>query len=561
MKASLTHLALCPFVFFLVSWLQETRIEFKDVTRQAGITFQHWSGASPEKYVLETMGSGAAFLDYDNDGWLDIYFVNGGTVPEHPSPAPVRHALYRNQKDGTFVEVTAEAGVGGKGYYGVGVSAADYDGDGWTDLFVTGFGRNLLYRNTGKGTFVDWTDRAGVGGGKWSSSAAFLDYDRDGDLDLFVARYVNFNFDRNLTCGDMVRGIRAYCHPDVYDGLSSLLYRNNGDGTFTDVSSQAGIASHLGKSLGVVAVDVDDDGQIDLYVANDSIQNFLFRNRGNGTFDETGIVSGVAFDEAGRPQAGMGAAAGDFDEDGRLDLIVTNYARENNNLYHNHGRYFTDSSFQTGFGPPSLPLVGWGTGFFDFDNDTDLDVLVVNGHVIDNIEELQPGEGSYRQSMLMLENLGGRFRDITANCGSALNLKRVGRGAAFGDYDNDGDLDVVVTNLGESPTLLRNEGGNRRPWISLRLKGTRSPSDPIGTRVKAVVAGRTLTRYLEGGGSYLSSNDHRIHLGLGGESKVSRMEIQWPSGTVDILTEVAAGKFYDVHEGKGIVEIRRSSPQ
>lgn len=543
------------FLLVCVSGSSAVRIEFKDVARQAGITFQHWNGASPEKYVLETMGSGAAFFDYDNDGWLDIYLVNGGSVPGHSSSEPIRNALYRNLGDGTFVEVTAKAGAGGNGYYGVGVSAADYDGDGWTDLFVTTFGRNLLYRNNGDGTFTDRTDQAGVAGGKWSSSAAFLDYDQDGDLDLLVVRYVDFDFDRNLVCGDMVRGIRAYCHPDVYDGLPSLLYRNNGDGTFTDVSEQTGIAAHLGKGLGVVAADFDNDGYMDLYVANDSIQNFLFRNRGDGTFEEIGVPSGVAFDEGGHPQAGMGTAAGDFDEDGRLDLIVTNYDRENNNLYHNQGGFFSDASFQSGFGPPSLPLVGWGTGFFDFDNDGDLDVLVVNGHVIDNIEVLQPEQGTYRQAMLLFENVRRRFRDVTARGGADLQVKRVGRGAAFGDYDNDGDLDVVVTNLGEKALLLENRGGNRNHWISLQLVGTRSSRDPIGARVQATIGGRTSTRHFTGGGSYLSSSDRRLHLGLGRESKVSRLEIRWPRGTVDLFTDVAGDKFYRVREGEGIVEL------
>ncbi|MDA2930832.1 CRTAC1 family protein, partial [Acidobacteria bacterium AH-259-O06] len=528
------------------------RNHFEDVARAAGITFQHWNGASPEKYELETMGSGAAFLDYNNDGWLDIYLVNGGEVPGYPSPVPVRHALYRNQGDGTFLEVTAEAGVGGNGYYGEGVSAADYDGDGWTDLFVTTFGRNLLYRNAGDGTFVDETDRAGVTGGEWSSSAAFLDYDGDGDLDLFVARYVDFDFDRAFTCGDPARGVRAYCHPDVYDGLPSLLYGNNGDGTFSNVSEKTGIGAHVGKSLGVVAADLDDDGRIDLYVANDSIRNFLFRNRGNGSFEEIGILSGLAFDEGGRPQAGMGTAVGDFDGDGRLDVIVTNLNGQNNNLYQNQGHYFADISFKVGFAAPALPLVGWGTGFFDFDNDGDLDALVVNGHVIDNLEKLHL-QGTYRQAMLLFENIGGRFRDITTQSGTPLLLRRVSRGAAFGDYDNDGDVDVLVLNLGESPTLLRNSRGNENGWISLQLEGTRSPRDPIGARVRASVGGRVLTRYLEGGGSYLSSNDHRVHLGLGKEQRATRIEIRWPSGALDVVENVAAGKFYHVREGKGIV--------
>ncbi len=531
------------------------RIAFTNVAPAAGLRFTHWNGASPEKYVLETMGSGAAFLDYNNDGWLDIYLVNGGGVPGHPPPGPVRHALYRNKGDGTFVDVTGQAGVGGNGHYGMGVAAADYDNDGWTDLYVTTFGRNILYRNRGDGTFADVTESAGVAAGGWSSSAAFLDFDRDGRLDLFVARYVDYAFDRNVTCGDPARGIRAYCHPDIYDGLTSLLYHNNGDGTFTDVSRAAGIAGHIGKGLGVVAADFDADGWIDLYVANDSVRNFLFRNQGNGTFKEIGITSGVALDEGGRPQAGMGTAAGDYDGDGRLDIIVTNLDREYNALYRNAGSFFADTSFPTGFAPPSLPLVGWGTGFFDFDNDGDLDILVVTGHVIDNIDKFRAGQ-TYPQAKLLFENLGDRFREVAASRGAALTKPEVSRGAAFGDYDNDGDVDVLVSNLGGSPTLLRNDGGNRNRnrWIVLALEGTKSPRQPIGSQVRCQVGGRVLTRYLAGGGSYLSSSDSRIHIGLGQAERVQRIEIRWPSGATETLENLAAGKFYKIREGQGVVD-------
>ncbi len=533
----------------------DAAIQFVDVAEAAGLHFKHWNGASPEKYVLETMGSGVAFLDYNNDGLLDIYLVNGGTVPGHPAPAPVRNALYRNNGDGTFTDVTNEAGVGGNGYYGMGVAAADYDGDGWTDLYVTTFGRNILYHNNGDGTFTDVTDRAGVAGGGWSTSAAFLDYDRDGRLDLFVARYVNFDFAHNVTCGDPARRIRAYCHPDVYDGVPSLLYHHNGDGTFTDVSKSSGIGAHSGKSLGVVAADFDGDGLIDIFVANDSMRNFLFHNRGDGSFEEIGLVAGVALDEGGRPHAGMGAATGDYDGDGRLDLIVTNLDREHNELYRNLESGFADVSYQSGFAAPSLPFVGWGTEFFDYNNDGNLGILIVNGHVIDNIDLFRT-DTTYRQRKLLFENLGGHFREVAAQHGAALLVPQVSRGAAFGDYNNDGYLDVIVQNVGGGPQLLRNEGGNGNHWLSLFLVGTKSPRDPIGTRVRCTVAGRVLTRYLAGGGSYLSPSDHRIHLGLGKAERAERIEIQWPSGTVDVLESVAADKFYSVREGHGIVGAR-----
>lgn len=533
----------------------EHRVTFVNAASASGLRFVHWNGASPEKYVLETMGSGAGLLDYNNDGWLDIYLVNGGSVPGHPPPAPVRHALYRNKGDGTFVDVTTQAGVGGNGHYGMGVAAADFDNDGWTDLFVTTFGRNLLYHNNGDGTFTDVTDSAGVAGGGWSTSAAVFDYDRDGLLDLFVARYVDYEFSRNVTCGDPARRIRAYCHPDIYDGMTSLLYHNNGDGTFTDVSKAAGIASHIGKGLGVVAADFDGDGWTDIYVANDSVRNFLFRNLGNGTFKEIGVTSGVALDEGGRPQAGMGAAAGDYDGDGRLDIIVTNLDREYNALYRNSGAFFADTSFPTGFAPPSLSMVGWGTGFFDYDNDGDLDVLVVNGHVIDNIDKFRAGQ-SYPQAKLLFENLGGRFREVTAKTGSALAKPEVSRGAAFGDYDNDGDVDVLVSNLGSGPTLLRNDGGSRNRWIVLTLEGDKSPRQAIGAQIRCHVGDRVLTRYLAGGGSYLSSSDSRIHIGLGRSERAQKIEIRWPSGATEVLENVGAGKFYRVREGSGIVDAR-----
>ncbi|MGH9580961.1 MAG: CRTAC1 family protein [Terriglobales bacterium] len=528
-------------------------ITFTNVAREAGLRFRHFSGASPEKYVLETMGSGAAFLDFDNDGWLDIFLVNGSSVPGNPAPKGTGHALYRNQGDGTFVDVTAKAGVASEGQYGMGVAAADYDGDGWTDIFVTGFGRNILYRNLGNGTFEDVTEKAGVVGGGWSTSAAFLDYDRDGRLDLFVARYVKFDFSNNITCGDRAKRIRTYCHPDVYDGLTSLLYHNQGDGTFKDASQETGIAAHTGKGLGVVAVDFDLDGWVDLYVANDSMRNFLFRNRGDGSFEEIGVHAGVAYDDGGRPQAGMGTAAGDYDGDGRADLIVTNLDHEYNDLYRNLGAAFADLSYQTGFAPASIPLVGWGAEFFDFDNDGDLDILVVNGHVVDNVNLLRPGS-RYSQPKLLFENTGGRFREVAKEHGAALSLPQVSRGAAFGDYDNDGDVDVLVLNLSGAPELLRNDGGNSGHWLSLALEGTKSPRDAIGTVVRATVAGKTLTRFLTGGGSYLSASDHRIHLGLGAAEKAERIEIRWPSGTVEFLVNVAAGTFYHAREGEGIVE-------
>jgi hypothetical protein len=462
----------------------------------------------------------------------------------------VRNALYRNQGDGTFVDVTAQAGVGGNSRYGMGVAAADYDNDGWTDILITTFGRNILYRNRGDGTFADATERleCPAAGGHERGVPRLRPGRAAGPLRGALRR---LRLRRNVICGDR-RAASALLPPDIYDGVSNLLYHNNGDGTFSDASKAAGIAAQIGKGLGVVAA-ADADGWIDLYVASDSVRNFLFRNQGNGSFKEIGITSGVALDEGGRPQAGMGTAAGDYDGDGRLDIIVTNLDREYNALYRNAGAFFADTSFPTGFAPPSLPLVGWGTGFFDFDNDGDLDILVATGHVIDNIEKFRAGQ-TYPQAKLLFENLGDRFREVAARHGAALTKPEVSRGAAFGDYDNDGDVDVLVLNLGSSPTLLRNNGGNRSLWLSLTLEGAKSPRQAIGTLVRCQVGGRTLTRYFAGGGSYLSASDSRIHIGLGQAARAERIEIRWPSGATEVVENLAAGKFYRIREGAGVVE-------
>lgn len=526
---------------------------FEDVTASAGIVFRHRNSATPEKYLVETMGSGGAFLDYDADGYPDVLLLNGGPVPGSKGSPAFENALYRNQHDGTFRDVTRSAGIAPNQLFAQGVAVADYDRNGYDDIFITNFsGRNTLYRNNGDGTFTDVTERAGVAGdGRWSASAAFLDFDNDGNLDLFVTRYLDHNFANNRVCGPWLeRGIRAYCSPKVYDGLSNILYRNRGDGTFADVSVSAGIAKFKGKSLGVVAGDVDLDGWVDLYVANDSEGNFLFRNRGNKRFEEVGLARGVAFDENGVAQAGMGTALGDFDGDGLPDLIVTNLNFEYMALYRNAGSFFVDVSSQYNVQHTSRPFVGFGVGFLDFDNDADLDIFAVNGHIIDNTDRIQEGT-SYAQRKLLFENVGGRFEEVAARHGEPLSRPQVSRGLALGDYDNDGDVDLLVTNCGQAPMLLRNDGGGSGNWLDVSLKGVKSNANGIGARLE-LSAGQLKTRtQVVGGGSYYSASSYRVHFGLGNTGRVDKLTIKWPSGTTDVLQSVPAGQAIVVQEGSG----------
>ncbi len=532
------------FLFLIVS-TSDPRVQFVDASAGAGITFKHENGASREKLMVETFGSGVAWLDYDNDGRLDLFFANGaGLAAGKASPGNV---LYRNLGNGAFVDVTRKAGVAGRGLFSTGVAVGDYDNDGYVDLYVTGFGGNQLLRNNGDGTFTDVTERAGVAGGGWSSSAGFLDYDRDGDLDLYVARYLDYDIKDNPYCGYKKEGYRMYCDPRTFDGMPDLLYRNNGDGTFTDVSLAAGIANPAGKGLGVAFGDVDLDGYPDIYVANDGVRNFLYHNMGNGTFADVAYSAGVGFDGNGKPQAGMGTEIADYDGDGLPDIFVTNFSEELNTLYRNLGKLlFEDVSERAGLGSGYLPL-GFGTKLFDYDNDGDLDIYVTNGHVIDNVALYHP-HLSYRQKDLLYENLGGRFRDVSASSGPAFRIEHVGRGAAVGDFDNDGDLDIVVTDCGGRPILMRNDGGNRNHWLAVRARGRESNRLGLGARVRVTSGGRVQLREIWSAGSYLSSSDTRLYFGLGRESRASRIEILWPSGKSQILENVPADQILTVDE-------------
>ncbi len=525
---------------------------FHNVAAQAGITFRHTNGATPEKYMPETMGSGGLFFDFDGDGWLDIFLMDGGSLVDPQISSRARNPLYRNNGDGTFSDVTARTGIQPL-RYGMGACAADYDNDGHVDLYLTGFEGNALYRNNGDGTFSNVTEKADAGVRSWSTSCAWGDFNKDGFLDLYVANYVDFGLNNNQFCGDVVQRVRAYCHPNVYGGLADVLLQNNGDGMFTDISKKAGIANPAGNGLGVVVGDYDNDGWPDIYVANDSVPNFLYRNLGNGTFEEVGQWAGVAVNRNGRPEAGMGTDFGDIDNDGLLDIFVTNLDWETNTLYHNQGKgLFADTTAERGLGEPSLPFVGFGAAFFDFDHDGLLDIVVANGNVLDNAKFFRDA-ASYAQPKHLYHNLGGgKFREIHASLGPSFATLTVGRGLAVGDFDNDGDLDILITNSGQPPELLRNDGGNRANSLLVRTVGQKSNRDGVGARITVTTGGRKQIREVKAGSSYLGQNDLRVHFGLGQAPRADKLEIRWPSGAVDVLENVEANQILTVTEGKGI---------
>lgn len=525
--------------------LLQTLGPFADTTASAKINFVHQSGATTEKYMFETFGSGVAWIDYNADDYPDLFFVNGAPGSSN--------ALFRNNKDGTFTDVTQQAGVGGNSSsrsYRTGAAVGDYDNDGDLDLYVTAFGPNVLYRNDGDGTFTDVTAPAGVAGAanEWSTSTGFLDFDRDGDLDLYVANYLDYRVDDNPYCGLRKPGYRMYCQPTMFDGKADRLFRNNGDGTFADVSQQAGIANPAGKGLGVTFCDVDGDSDPDIYVANDMVRNFLYRNNGDGTFLDVAYGAGVGFDANGKPQAGMGVDCGDVNNNGRPDIFVTNFSEELNTLYDNRGEgLFEDVTAKVGLASGFLPL-GFGTKMFDFDNDGDLDIHVVNGHVIDNVHLFRPTL-AYAQKDLLYENVGGRFRDVSAGAGPALQAERVGRGLAVADFDNDGHLDIAIANLGRPAVLLKNRAVTRGNWLIIRAQGTKSNRFGLGARVTVEAGGARQVREINNVASYLSSNDVRLHVGLGDAKVADRLEILWPSGTKQTLTGVAANQIVVVKEG------------
>jgi len=533
-------------------------VTFVDVAAQAGIAFRHDNAATPEKYLIETMGSGCGWIDFDQDGLLDLYLVNGAATRLYTPKQPLRGALYRNNGDGTFTDVTLKAGVSAEGLFGMGVAVGDYDNDGFPDLFVLGYDRCILYRNNGDGTFTDVTARAGVANqGKWGSSAAWFDYDNDGRLDLVIANYVDWSPDNNKWCGEHRPGYRGYCHPDVYHGQTPTLYHNNGDGTFADASRSSGVGAKPGNGLGVVTFDYDDDGWQDIFIANDSSENFLFHNNRDGTFREVGYMTGVAVSGDGKTEAGMGTDAADASGNGRLDLVVTHLDFEQARFYRNLGDgSFDDATFPAKLAYVTFHLSGFGTRFMDYDNDGLRDLFMANGHILDNIELVHAGT-RYAEPKLMLRNTGrGVFEDVSGSLGHDFVMPRVSRGAAVGDFDNDGHLDILVNNNGQAAQLLRNDpsrGGEDAHWLQIFLIGTRSNRDGVGARVKLTAGDLVLVDQRKGGMSYQSAQDPRLHFGLGHRAKADLIEIRWPSGAITRCENVSADQIIAVKEGAGIV--------
>ncbi len=545
--------------------VSDLTISFLDVARESGLnTKTIFGGEHKNKYLLETTGCGVAFYDYDNDGWLDIFLVNGSRLEGFPSGAEPTSHLFKNNRDGTFTDVTEKAGLVHHGW-GQGVCVGDYDNDGFDDLFVTYFGKNVLYHNNGNETFTDVTDKAGVGGNgkRWNSGCAFVDYDRDGKLDLFVANYIDLDLatapvPESGPC--LYKGVMVACGPPGLKGGKNILFHNNGDGTFTDVSEASGITSANGTfGLGVLTADFDNDGWPDIYVANDSAPSALYQNKKNGKFVDIAIEAGCALSPDGKPQAGMGISAGDYDLDGNLDLVKTNFAGDTPSLYHNLGEAsFEDTTFTAGLGAHTQYL-GWGCGFFDMDNDGWLDILICNGHVYPEVEQLKT-EAGYAQRKLLYRNLrNGRFEDISLQAGSGISAPSAGRGCAFGDFDNDGDIDFVVNTVNGPPQLLRCDSTSGNNWIKIKTIGTKSNRSGIGARVTCVtnVPGESKAHRqideVRSGGSYISQNDLRVHFGLGKAEKVQLLEVRWPSGQVDAIKDITANQCIYVKEGEGIV--------
>ena len=524
---------------------------FTDVTSAAGIRFRHNNGAFGKKYLPETLGSGCAFLDYDGDGWQDILLINSKNFPGR-SGAPTHPALYRNNGNGTFSDVTKQAGLAVE-LYGFGVAAADFDNDGRTDIYITALGPNRLFKNAG-GRFVDVTARAGVGDPGFSTSAMWFDYDRDGRLDLFVANYVEWSEDRDLFC-TLDGKTKSYCTPESYKGQSSSLYRNKGDGTFENVTSAAGLHDPTSKALGVALLDYDSDGQPDLFVANDTQPNRLYRNRGNGTFVDVGMTAGVAFNEAGVARAGMGVDAADYDGSGRPSLVIGNFSNEMMALYSNEGNgLFIDEAPASTIGKVSLLTLTFACFFFDYDLDGLLDIFAVNGHVADDISRVQP-KVTYAQSPNLFRNRGGKkFDVVTSSVGPDLQKPVVGRGAAYGDYDNDGDADLLITSNNGPARLFRNDGGNRNQALRVQARGIASNRDAIGSRVEITLDdGRKPWKVVKTGSSYCSQSELPLTFGLGRSGKVTAIQITWPNGRSETAREIGANRSVTFEEGKGIV--------
>jgi enediyne biosynthesis protein E4 len=534
-------------------------IKFENMIESAGVDFVLNNSATPNKHQIETMMAGVAALDYNNDGFLDLYFANGAQLPTMDKTDPkFYNRLYRNNKNGSFRDVTEEAGVRGKGY-AMGVAAADYDNDGFTDLYVTGVDHNHLFHNNGDGSFSDLTEKAGLLGihpkyGKtYAVSAGWFDYDNDGRLDLFVVNYLNWSLAKAPPCD--VRGIRAYCSPKSFDGQPNMLFHNNGDGTFTDVSDASGVGGQIGKGMGVAFADYNNDGRIDLFVANDTYRNFLFRNDGGGKFSEIGITSGVAYNENGKSIAGMGADFRDVDNDGKPDLFVTAMIGDTFPLFKNSSGQFIDVTSAAGITAPTLKLTAWGTGVYDFDNDGWKDLFAATGAILDNADEID--HLPYRLPNLLLRNRGdGGFADLSKLAGKDLTVPAAHRGCAFGDFNNDGLIDIVTTNLNTKPELLINRSPNRGHWLIIKLIGGPSNRDGIGTQIKVATAKGAQYNHATTSVGYSSSSDVRVHFGLGAAETVETLEVRWPSGGKQTLSKVKADQILVIRESQGSLEKR-----
>jgi hypothetical protein len=521
---------------------------FRDASATCGITFRHTDGSSGQRYIMETIASGLGLIDYDNDGYLDIYFLNGAPLRGTPAPAtPPTNALYRNNGDGTFTDVTEKSGAGDPGY-ALGCAVADYDNDGDEDIYITNYGPNVLLRNNGDGTFTDVTQEAGVGDPSFGAGCSFLDYNRDGYVDLYSDNYLVFKYEDFKPCSRT--GVPVYCDPRTYPPVPDILYRNNGDGTFTDVSMESGIGQYRGYGMGMVCSDFDLDGWTDIYVGNDVQENFLFHNKGDGTFEEIGLLAGVAYDLNGDEQGTMGVNAGDYDGDGWFDIIATDYQNQMSTLYRNvGGLQFQDVTLITGAGAGTLPLVTWACGFPDVDNDGVRELFQAAGHLQDSVEQYDQSTTYKERNLLFKLQKNGTYLDITEQSGEAMLVVKSSRGAVFGDLDNDGDIDTVVQNPRDTPTLMINECKNGNHWILVKLVGTKSNRSAIGALAYVTAGGKTQIDEVRSGRSYQSAEDLRLHFGLGKSTVIDRIEIRWPSGMVDVLTNMPADQIVTIVEG------------
>jgi hypothetical protein len=530
-------------------------VHFTDIRKSAGITFVQDSTQTDEKYYLETMGTGVGWVDFNQDGLMDLFFVQSAATDAYKPSKPLRSALYRNNGDGTFTDVTEKAGVGGEGHYGQGVAVGDFDNDGFPDLYVTGYGRAILYHNNGDGTFTDVTSKAGVADeGQWSTSAGWFDYDKDGWLDLVVTNYIDWSPKNNIWCGERAPGYRSYCNPGNYRGQKTKLYHNNRDGTFTDVSDKSGVGLPESKGMGVVLADLNNDGWPDIAIANDTWPNFLFLNNHDGTFKDVSLISGLAASEDGRYEAGMGIDATDVDGDGLPDVYITHLDMELNRLYRNNGDgTFTDNTYASGIGAKAILLSGVAAKFIDYDNDGWPDIVQANGAMVDNVS-LYHSMVSYKEPLLMFHNLGnGHFEKSSDALGPDFNRPIAARGLATSDFLNNGSIGIAVNVRGDYPELLRNDGGSANHWLEILLIGAKSNRDGIGSVLKLTSEGMVRVEQAMGGTSYMSASDPRIHFGLGKRTKIESLVITWPSGQVDKLTNVPIDKIVAVKEGVGIV--------